>query len=66
MRSINRILGHLLSCKEATRVVSQAQERSLSAFERWKLRMHLAVCAKCTRFERQIRFMRDALRRYRS
>jgi hypothetical protein len=66
MKSINHILGHLLSCKEATRVVSQAQERSLSAFERWKLRMHLAVCAKCTRFERQLRFIREALRRYRS
>ena len=66
MTFINHFLGHLLSCKEATRVVSQAQERTLSAFERWKLRMHLAVCDKCTRFERQIRFMREALRRYRS
>jgi hypothetical protein len=66
MRSISHLLGHWLSCKDATHVVSQAQERSLSAFERWKLRMHLAVCAKCTRFEQQIRFMREALRRYRS
>jgi len=65
MKSINYLLGHWLSCKEATRVVSQAQDRSLSAFGRWKLRMHLAVCEKCTRFERQIRFMREALRRYR-
>ena len=66
MRSISHLLGHWLSCKDATRVVSQAQERALSALERWKLRMHLAVCAKCTRFEQQIRFMREALRRYRS
>jgi len=54
-----------LSCKEATRVVSQAQDRSLSSFERWKLKMHLAVCAKCTRFEQQMRVIREALRRYR-
>jgi len=66
MRSISWLLGHWLSCKEATRVVSQAQERSLSALERWKLKMHLAVCAKCTRFEQQIRMIREALRRYRS
>jgi len=66
MKSINHLLGHWLSCKEASRVVSQAQERSLSAFERWKLRVHLTVCDKCTRFERQIRFMREALRKYRS
>lgn len=65
MRSIGWLLGHWLSCKEATRVVSQAQERSLSALERWKLKMHLAVCAKCTRFEQQIRLIREALRRYR-
>jgi len=66
MKSINRLLGHWLSCKEASRVVSQAQERSLSAFERWKLRMHLTVCDQCARFERQIRFVREALRKYRS
>ena len=65
MKSISWLLGHWLSCKEATRVVSRAQERSLSAFEAWKLRMHLAVCEKCTRFEQQIRLIREALRRYR-
>jgi hypothetical protein len=66
MKSINHLLGHWLSCKEASRVVSQAQERSLTAFGLWKLRMHLAVCDQCTRFERQIQFMREALRKYRS
>jgi len=45
--------------------VSQAQDRSLSGLERWKLKMHLAVCAKCTRFEQQMRLIREALRRYR-
>jgi hypothetical protein len=66
MKSINHLLGHWLSCKEASRVVSQVQERSLTAFELWRLRMHLAVCDQCTRFERQIQFMREALRKYRS
>ena len=66
MNPIDHLFGHWLSCKEASRAVSQAQERSLSAFERWKLRMHLTVCDHCTRFERQIRFMREALRKYRS
>jgi putative zinc finger protein len=66
MRSIQHLLGHWLSCKEATRVVSQMQERSLTWLERWKLRMHLAVCAKCTRFEQQLRLLREALRRYRT
>jgi hypothetical protein len=66
MNPISRALGHILSCKEATRVVSQAQDRPLSAFERWKLGLHLKVCDACTRFERQMHVLRDALRRYRT
>jgi hypothetical protein len=64
MNPIRRALGHLYTCKDATRIVSQAQERPLTAIERWKLALHLRVCEACTRFERQMRFLRDALRRY--
>ncbi len=28
------------------------------------MRLHLAVCAGCARFERQIRFLRTAMRKY--
>jgi hypothetical protein len=66
MNPVRRALGHLYSCKEATRIVSQAQERPLSLIERWKLSLHLGVCEACSRFERQIRFLREALDRFRS
>jgi hypothetical protein len=66
MNPLRRALGHLYSCKDATRIVSQAQERPLKTIERWKLALHLAVCEACSRFERQMRFLRDALGRYRS
>jgi Putative zinc-finger len=66
MNPITRALGHLLSCKEATRVVSRMQDRPLGGFERWKLAMHLRICDACTRFERQMRVLREALRRYRT
>ena len=56
----------MLSCKEATRLLSQAQDRSLNYRERVKLRLHLGVCVACNRFSRQLAFMRDALARYRS
>jgi hypothetical protein len=56
----------MVSCKEATRLLSQQQDRALSYGERAKLRLHLAVCAACTRFARQLAFMREALSRYRT
>ena len=65
MNAFIKAIGHILSCKDATRYASRAQETRLSAYERWKLRMHLRVCANCTRFEQQLDFMREALRRYR-
>ena len=59
-------LTHLLSCKEASRLLSQAQDRPLALGERVKLRLHLAVCRACTRFARQLALMRATLSRYRT
>jgi len=66
MKPLRHLLGHLLSCKDATRVLSQAQDRTLSGFARWKLRMHLGVCDACSRFEQQLHFLREAMQRFRS
>lgn len=65
MNSFSRLLGHMIACKDATRLVSRLQEGQLSGFEHAKLRWHLAVCAACARFERQIAFLQEAMRRYR-
>jgi hypothetical protein len=46
-------------------LVSQLNERGLGPVERWTLRLHLAVCDACMRFEQQMRFMREAMRKYR-
>jgi hypothetical protein len=59
-------LTHLVSCKEATRLLSRREERRLRAAERAKLALHLGVCDACSRFARQLAFMRAALRRYRT
>ena len=66
MKSFRHYLGHILSCKEASRYASRLQDGTLTGWERWKYDMHLKVCAKCTRFAQQLDFMREALRRYRS
>jgi hypothetical protein len=61
-----RRLTHMLSCREATRLLSQREDRALTVAEHVKLRLHLVVCIACTRFARQLAFMRAALSRYRT
>jgi hypothetical protein len=61
-----RRLTHMLSCKDVTRLLSQAQDRPLTLAEAIKLRLHLLVCTACARFSRQLAFMRTALSRYRT
>ena len=53
----------MLSCKEATRLVSQGLDRELATGERIALRVHLAICAGCRNVNRQLSFLRRAIRR---
>ena len=52
----------MLSCKEASRLVSQGLDRDLGFFERARLHLHLAICDGCTNFKKQMDFLRRALR----
>jgi putative zinc finger protein len=65
MKSFNHLIGHLVSCKDVSHLVSEMQDRELTTVERWKLKWHLAVCTMCMTFEKQMRLMREAMRRYR-
>ena len=58
-------LTHGVTCKEATQLVSKMQDQGLSLGERLRLRLHLLICAACARFERQMRLLRVAMRKYR-
>lgn len=53
----------MLTCKEVTHLVSQGLDRRLSAGERLRVRLHLAVCRGCTRFMQQVQFLRKAMQR---
>jgi hypothetical protein len=55
----------MLSCREASELLSQAQERRLRFAERFGLRLHLLLCDGCANFRRQLALMRTAIRRYR-
>ena len=52
-----------LSCKEASRLLSQAMDRNLPLWDRVRLRLHLVACDACANFSRQLRFLRRAVAR---
>ncbi len=54
----------MLSCKEVTRRLSEAQDCELGLAERVQLKMHLAMCGGCRNFSRQMDFLRAACKRY--
>jgi hypothetical protein len=59
-------LIHFVTCREASELLSQMQDRPLTRRERIRLRLHLAICNHCSRFARQMAFMRRAMRAYRT
>ena len=52
------------SCKEASRLMSQAQDGDLDFGQRTALRLHLFICSACTRAKSQFAFLRRAAREY--
>jgi hypothetical protein len=64
MFPIRKALGHIIRCKDASRLVSLQQDARLTSWQRLTLRLHLTVCDACARFERQIAFLRTAMRKY--
>lgn len=52
-----------MSCKEASRLLSQAMEQDLALWERARLRLHLAACDACRNFSRQLELLRRAVGR---
>jgi anti-sigma factor RsiW len=51
-----------ISCKQASRLMSQAEDRELSAGERAALTVHLGVCNACRAASEQLQQLRRALR----
>ena len=53
------------TCRETSALLSQRQDRALGLWERVGLYLHLAACSGCRQFQRQLAFVRTAIRRYR-
>ena len=52
------------TCKEVHHLVIEGQDRQLSLMERSSVRVHLMKGGACRRFEAQMDFLRQALRRF--
>jgi Putative zinc-finger len=57
-------MRRLISCKDASRLISQIQDGPVPLGQRLRVRVHLLWCEACKRFERQIRFLRVMMRHY--
>ena len=55
-----------LYCREASRLLSLARERKLTAVESKDLERHLDICFMCRNFDSQLKFLRAATERFRT
>lgn len=49
----------MMSCKKATRLISEGQDRALTRSERLRLSMHTMMCRSCRRFDTQMGLLRN-------
>jgi len=55
-----------VNCRAASKLLSVAYERKLSAGELDALQRHLDECLMCRNFDSQLRFLHNASQRYRT
>ncbi len=53
-----------MNCREATQLMSDAQERELSVTERLSLGMHTVMCKGCHNYQQQMKTLRKITRAY--
>ena len=52
----------MLSCKNASQIISQSLDRPLTMRERFALKLHLLICKYCKQFSQQLHAIRVALK----
>ncbi|UXD85950.1 zf-HC2 domain-containing protein [Thalassolituus hydrocarboniclasticus] len=48
----------MMNCQQATRLMSEAQERPLSFKEQAELKVHTLICSGCRQFGEQMQLLR--------
>lgn len=54
------------TCKQVASLLIAREDRTLPLADRLALRLHMAACKACPKFERQVLTMRNALRQWRN
>lgn len=54
----------MMNCRQATRLLSEAQDRKLTLKERTALKLHVLICAACQNFGKQMKELRSLTRAY--
>ena len=55
----------MLTCKQASKLISRSLDRPLTWSEKCQLRLHLFICDPCTHFKQQLNMLQTILRRVR-
>lgn len=54
----------MMKCRQATELMSQAQDRELRLRERIALRFHLIICRGCNNYNNHLAFIRNTMKRF--
>jgi hypothetical protein len=54
------------TCRQVTALVIAREDRALPWRDRLALRLHMAMCAACPNFERQVITMRNAMKQWKN
>jgi len=54
----------MLNCHNATKLMSESQERSLSVTEQMSLKLHVMMCKGCNNFQEQMGTLRKMTRTF--
>ncbi len=53
----------MMTCKQATKLMSQGQDRQLTLHERLRLRVHMFICRGCSNYNKHLDVIRTAMKR---
>ncbi len=53
-----------MKCDQATKLISEAHERTLSFSEKIGLKSHLITCSYCRKFEKNCQYMSKLMKKF--
>ena len=54
----------MMNCQQATQLISESQDRTLSLAETMRLKVHVMICSGCKNFSLQVPFLSQAMKNY--